>query len=48
MEKSQEFDGRDYIVSLAGTVIPFEKNASFLGVTLDEHLTWDVHCNTRS
>ena len=24
-----------------------KKKASFLGVTLDEHLTWDVHCNTQ-
>ena len=44
-KKNKEFDGNDHAVSLAGTTIPFEKNALFLGVTLDEHLTWEGHCN---
>ena len=39
-------DKYNHIVNLTGTSLPFEKNALFLGVTLDEHLTWEPHCNT--
>ena len=43
-KKSKEFNEFDHPVYLEGTKLSFDKNAVFLGVSLDEHLDWDVHC----
>ena len=32
-------------IKLDGTKLQCESSATFLGITLDEHLTWENHCN---
>ena len=32
-------------VILDGSILECEKDTTFLGITLDEHLTWENHCN---
>ena len=43
-KKSVPFSEEDINVNLDSTRLKFEKNATFLGITLDEHLTWEEHC----
>ena len=35
----------DLRVTLDGTKLQWEKSATFLGITLDENLSWETHCN---
>ena len=36
---------RDFSVSLDGSCLEWNKSATFLGITLDEHLSWEEQCN---
>ena len=44
--KGKKIDSSNLNVELDGTNLHFQKNATFLGITMDEHLTWEDHCNT--
>ena len=44
-KRNLEFNKNDHHVYLDGTRMPFESNATFLGIILDEHLSWENHCN---
>ena len=43
-KKNYPFVKEDLVVVLDGTTIECEKNTTFLGITLDEHLTWEDQC----
>ena len=42
-KKNKEFNKSDHQVFLDGKKLTFDKEATFLGVCLDEHLCWDAH-----
>ena len=44
-KKNFPFAQEDLGVVLDNAKIECEKNTTFLGITLDEHLTWEDHCN---
>ena len=44
-KKGRPFTYDDVPVSLNNQKLDFEKNATFLGITLDEHLLFEDHCN---
>ena len=44
-KKNSEFQEVDLSVSLNGENLKCEKSATFLGITIDEHLSWEEHCN---
>ena len=44
-KKNSEFQEVDLSVSLNGENLKYEKSATFLGITIDEHLSWEEHCN---
>ena len=44
-KKSLEFAKEQLIVTLDGEQIACENQATFLGITLDSHLSWEPHCN---
>ena len=44
-KKNSEFQEEDLLVSLNGENLKCEKSATFLGITIDEHLSWEEHCN---
>ena len=43
--KGRAFCSDDLKVVLNNIEIECERTATFLGITLDEHLTWQDHCN---
>ena len=43
-KKGHQFEKEDLSVVLDGIKLDCEKNTTFLGITLDEHLTWQDHC----
>ena len=44
-KKCKKYDEKDLEVSLDNTSLQCENHATFLGMTLDSHLTWESHCN---
>ena len=44
-KKKLAFDNNKLNISIDGTQLVPEKNATFLGMIIDEHLTWEDHCN---
>ena len=44
-KKGHKIEHENLNIKLDGTTLKVEKNATFLGITLDEHLTWENHCN---
>ena len=44
-KKGLKLDSSNLNIKLDETNLPFQKSATFLGITLDEHLTWEDHCN---
>ena len=44
-KKGHPFEKEDLSVVLDGIKLDCEKNTTFLGITLDEHLTWQDHCD---
>ena len=44
-KKNFPFAKEDLDVVLDDTKIECEKNSTFLGITLDEHHSWEDHCN---
>ena len=44
-KKGHPFEKEDLSVVLDGIKLDCEKNTTFLGIILDEHLTWQDHCD---
>ena len=44
-KKNKEFNVGNFLIYLDETRLLPESNATFLGINLDEHLTWEDHCN---
>ena len=44
-KKGSEFQEEDLLVTLDGIQLQRENAATFLGITIDEHLSWETHCN---
>ena len=44
-KKGRDFIQEDYPVFLDGVKLGFEEEATFLGMRLDSHLSWEKHCN---
>ena len=44
-KKNQDFDEENVLVNIDGTHLLPESNATFLGIILDEHLSWENQCN---
>ena len=44
-KKSQLINYEDIQIYLDGTLLTFEEDATFLGVKIDSHLSWDKQCN---
>ena len=44
-KKSLQVDYESTEIYLDGVKLKFEEEASFLGITIDSHLTWESHCN---
>ena len=44
-KKSSNFNADDYQIFMDGVQLKFEEQASFLGITIDSHLTWEAHGN---
>ena len=44
-KKGRPFVHEDVLVSMDNQNLDYEKNATFLGITLDEHLNFEDHCN---
>ena len=44
-KKNQSYNSEHLQIELEGTPLILETNATFLGKVLDEHLTWEDHCN---
>ena len=45
-KKGLEFQEEDLQVTLDGIQLQRENTATFLGITIDEHLSWETHCNS--
>ena len=44
-KKNSEFSQEHFVVTLDDEPISCENQATFLGITLDSHLSWEFHCN---
>ena len=44
-KKSQNVNYEELEIYLDGDRLTFEEEASFLGIIIDGHLSWDKHCN---
>ena len=44
-KKGSSFALEDLNITVNQTKLQCEKDTTFLGITLDEHLTWETHCN---
>ena len=44
-KKSSNFNADNYQIFMDGVQLKFEEQASFLGITIDSHLTWEAHGN---
>ena len=42
---SQTIDSNHITVTMDGTPIECEQYSTYLGITLDENLSWEYHCN---
>ena len=44
-KKNQDLNLNSVAITLDGANLKFDEGASFLGINLDSHLTWENHCN---